>query len=301
MRILLLLAAILLAAFAATGQAVPVSAVTPEMRAAANEAFQKKDWKTSITAYQKIVDAEDKNAGARYRLGLALLETGRGREAQTHLENVFFASPNPVFALALARVYSRNGSKDKSYETLEKSISMGGISPDTLNSEPDFAALKGDPKFADIVKRSDVAVNPCKASPQFREFDFWIGEWDAKNPQGVTVGSSSIQLILGQCIIFENWATPVSNGKSFNVFNSTDKKWHQTWVDDKGTFTHYIGGLSDGKMILDSDSMVGGKKTIGRMTFSKLPNGDVHQQGENSTDDGKTWTTTFDFTYIRKK
>ena len=58
---------------------------------------------------------------------------------------------------------------------------------------------------------------------------------DAKNAQGVTVGSSSIQLILGSCVIFENWKTPVSSGKSFNIFNAADGKWHQTWVDDNGS------------------------------------------------------------------
>jgi hypothetical protein len=44
-----------------------------------------------------------------------------------------------------------------------------------------------------------------------------------------------------------------------------------------------------------------GTKTTARMTFSKLDNGDVRQHGENSTDGGKTWTTTFDFIYVRVK
>lgn len=285
----------------ALSQPQPDSAITPEMRAAANEAFQKQDWKAAVSAYEKIVKAEEKNAGARYRYGVSLLGTGSNAEAQVQLENVLAASPNPVFGLALARAYARNNNKDKAYETLEKSITLGGISPDSLNSEADFAAIKAEAKFIDLVKKHDVAANPCKASPSFREFDFWIGEWDAKNTQGVTVGSSSIQLILGQCIIFENWSTPVSSGKSFNIYDTTDKKWHQTWVDDKGTFTHYIGGLVDGKMVLNSDTMFNGKKAIGRMTFSKLPNGDVRQHGERSIDGGKTWTTTFDFAYVKKK
>lgn len=282
-------------------QPQPGSAVTAEMRTAANEAYQKQDWKAAAAAYEKIVKAEEKNVGARYRYGMSLLGTGDSVNAQAQLENVFSASPNPVFALALARTYARNSNKAKAYETLERSITLGGIAPETLNTEADFVSLKTEPRFTEIVKRSDMAVNPCKAGPSFREFDFWVGEWDAKNVQGITVGSSSIQLILGQCIIFENWSTPVSSGKSFNIFNNTDKKWHQTWVDDKGTFTHYIGGLIDGKMVLDSESTVNGKKTINRMTFSKLADGSVRQHGETSADDGKTWTTTFDFTYVRKK
>jgi hypothetical protein len=277
------------------------SAITPEMRAAANDAYQKQDWKNAAAAYEKIVKAEEKNVGARYRYGVSLLGAGDNVNALSQLEIVFAASPNSVFALALSRAYARNGNKAKAYETLDRSITLGGIAPETLNTEPDFASVKTEPRFAEIVKRSDLAVNPCKASPSFREFDFWIGEWDAKNAQGVTVGSSSIQLILGQCVIFENWSTPVSSGKSFNIFDTTDKKWHQTWVSDKGILTNYVGGLVDGKMVLDSEAMVNGKKTINRMTFSKLADGSVRQHGETSADEGKTWTTSFDFTYVRKK
>lgn len=277
------------------------SAITPEMRTSANEAYQKQDWKAAVSAYEKIVAAEEKNVGARYRLGVSLLGSNANADAKKHLEIVMTASPNPVFAAALARAHARLGDKDKMFAVLEQSIQIGGISPETLNSEADFTAFRNDAKFADIVKRSDSAVNPCKASPSFREFDFWIGEWDAKNTQGVTVGSSSIQLILGQCVIFENWSTPVSSGKSFNIFNNADKKWHQTWVSDKGNLTHYVGGHVDGKMVLDSESVVNGKKVINRMTFSKLADGSVRQHGETSSDERKTWATTFDFTYVKKK
>lgn len=284
-----------------SAQVLGGGAITPEIRAAANEAYQKQDWNAAVSAYEKIVLVEDKNAGARYRLGMSLLALKRNEDAIKNLEAAMSISPNPVFALALARGYARTGNTAKMYEVLEKSLTLGGIAPESLTNEADFAAVKSDPKFVAFVDRSDKTVNPCKARPEFRQFDFWIGEWLPRNVQGVTVGTSSIQLILGSCIIFENWSTPVSSGKSFNVFVVRDGKWHQTWVDDKGLITHYVGRLVDGKMVLDSESIVNGRKTIARMSFSKLPNGDVRQHGENSSDEGKTWTTTFDFTYVRKK
>ncbi len=277
------------------------SAITPEMRAAANDAYQKQDWPAAAEQYAKIVKAEDKNAGARYRYGMTLLNLSRTAEAITNLEAAMAVAPNPVFALAAARAYARTGNTEKMYAVLEQSLPLGGIAPESLTGEKDFQAFKTDAKFADFVKRSDMTVNPCKARPEFRQFDFWIGEWLPKNAQGVTVGTSSIQLILGSCIIFENWETPVSAGKSFNVYDVRDGKWHQTWVDAKGLMTHYVGGLVDGKMVLDSESIQNGRKVIARMTFSKLPGGDVRQHGENSSDEGKTWTTTFDFTYVRKR
>lgn len=277
------------------------SGVTAEMRAAANEFYQKQDWQNALKAYETIVKLEEKNVNARYRYGVSLLGLNKNAEAREQLEAVFATAPNAIFALKLAQVYSRLGDKERAYETLEKSTTMGGIAPQTLADEKDFAAFKEEQRFKDLLKKSDLAVNPCKAGDEFRQFDFWVGEWDVKNPQGVIVGASSIQNILGQCVIFENWSNPVSSGKSFNIYDVNDKKWHQTWVSDKGTFTHYVGELKDGKMIYIADTIFGGKKTLARMTFSKLPNGDVRQFGENSTDDGKTWTTAFDLTYMRKK
>ena len=285
----------------ALAQQQPGSAVTAEMRTAANEAYQKQDWESAAKAYEKIATLEEKNPGARYRLGMSLLGLKRNEEAVKQLESAMAISPNSAFSLSLARAYARSGNAAKVYEILEGSLKLGGIAPESLTGETDFASFKNDAKFLDLVKRSDIAVNPCKARPESRQFDFWIGEWLPKNVQGLTVGTSSIQLILGSCVIFENWNTPVSTGKSFSNYNPADGKWHQTWVDDKGTLAYYTGGLVDGKMVLDNERIVNGKKTIGRMTFSKLPNGDVRQHGESSTDEGKTWATTFDFTYVRSK
>ena len=299
----LLIVAIALSAFV-TGfsQGIPGSGVTPEMRTEANKYYTASDWTNAVAAYEKIVKLEPVNPNANYRLGLSFLNLNKTTEAQAHLEKAMTASPNPIFALALARAYARVGNKAKVFETLEKSTKAGGIAPETLTAEKDFAQWKDDAGFKDLVAKSDMAVNPCKASPEFRQFDFWIGEWDVKNPQGVPSGSSSIQLILGQCIIFENWSGGGgSNGKSFNIYDTNDKKWHQTYVDDKGTFAHYIGGFVNGEMVITADTVVAGKKTLAKMTFSKLPNGDVRQHGENSTDEGKTWTTSFDLTYSRKK
>lgn len=284
------------------GQGQPGTAATPEVKAAANDAYQKQDWNTAAAHYGAIVKAEEQNVGARYRYGMALMNLGSDVEAKRQLERAFQASPNAIFALALARANARLKDTASMFAVLERSLSLGGIPPDTLSSEKDFAFLAGDARFRDLVRRSDLAVNPCKAAPEFRQFDFWIGEWEARNPQGLVGGTSSIQLILGTCIIFENWTgTSGTNGKSFNIYDVNDKKWHQTWVDDKGTFTHYVGGLVDGKMVLVADTVVNGKKTLAKMTFSKLSNESVRQLGENSTDDGKTWSTSFDFTYVRKK
>ena len=273
----------------------------PAVKAAANDAFQKKDWASAAAAYQKIVSIEEKNAGAHYRLGIALLNLDRADDARKALEAAMSISANPVFGIALARSYARTGQKEKMYEIFERSLTLGGMSAESLNDEKDFAAVKAEPKFVEYAKKLDGVANPCRARPEYRQFDFWIGEWAPQNPAGLTVGTSSIQLILGSCVIFENWNTPVSSGKSFNLFDARDGKWHQTWVDARGNITHYVGGLEGDKMVLVSEAVTNGRKTLNRMTYSKVENGNVRQHGETSTDDGKTWSTTFDFKYVRVK
>src|ERR1700751_38909 len=79
---------------------------------------------------------------------------------------------------------------------------------------------------------------PCTTDPVYRQFDFWIGEWEVYGKNGKKAGDSKIDLILDSCIILENWKSANAfnglyhAGKSFNTFNSVSKQWQQTWVDN---------------------------------------------------------------------
>ena len=296
-----IVAFILLFSFSILAQTNGSSGITPEMRKKANDFYTQKDWKNSAESYQKISVAEPKNVPAKYRYGISLMNLNKNKEAETIFREVLQASPNNIFAFALARAYARQNEKEKTYQTLEATLKFGGIQPKTLESQKDFSSFKNEPRFKKLLKDSDLAVNPCKASPAYRQFDFWIGEWDVKNPQGVVVGSSNIKLILSDCIILENYSTPNYAGKSFNIYDREDKKWHQTWVDKNGVLTEFVGELKDGKMIYVADEMRNGKRALIKMTFTKLPNGDVNQFGELSNDGGKTWVTRYNLTYSRKK
>ncbi len=79
-------------------------------------------------------------------------------------------------------------------------------------------------------------AKPCSTNPIYRQFDFWIGEWEVYGIKGKKAGDSKIELILDSCIILENWTSTTGGyaGKSFNTYNSTTKQWQQTWVDNRG-------------------------------------------------------------------
>jgi hypothetical protein len=154
-----------------------------------------------------------------------------------------------------------------------------------------------------------LAQKPC-SRPEYRQFDFWIGEWEAFNPKGQKAGDSKISLMLDSCTIFEEWTSANIQrglrfaGKSFNMYNAAKKSWQQYFVDNTGTITEYTNGYyENNKMIVQTDNKKINDSTwrIQKMTFYNLGPDKVRQHGENSNDGGKTWTTSFDLEYRRKK
>ena len=150
---------------------------------------------------------------------------------------------------------------------------------------------------------------PC-SKPAFRQFDFWIGEWEAFGLNGQKAGDSKVSLILDSCIILEEWTSAsVSQGiryagKSFNTWNAATKQWQQTWVDNVGGSNEYLlGKFEDNKIIYRSSPFPFNKDTmaIRKMTFTNLSPGKLRQHGEISKDNGTSWTTEYDLEYRRKK
>ncbi len=150
---------------------------------------------------------------------------------------------------------------------------------------------------------------PC-SNPVYRQFDFWIGEWEAFGPDGKKAGDSKISLILDSCIIFEEWTSASVQqglryaGKSFNTYNTTTKQWQQNWVDNSGGSNEYLVGKFENNQIIytstpfkfTKDSMA-----IRKMTFTNLSPVKLRQHGEISKDKGISWGTEYDLEYRRKK
>ena len=152
--------------------------------------------------------------------------------------------------------------------------------------------------------------SPCVTDEIYRQFDFWIGDWEAFNLKGNKAGDSKISLILDSCIILEEWtSTPVPGGfiytgKSFNTYNATTKQWQQTWVDNVGGNTQYVQGkYEDKKIIFETNPWQYSTDTmaISRLTFFNIGKDKVRQLGQMSKDKGQTWITQFDLEYRRKK
>src|SRR5262245_30113625 len=157
-----------------------------------------------------------------------------------------------------------------------------------------------------LIYQISFAQKPCSTSPEFRQFDFWIGRWEAFSTNGKKAGDSKISLILDSCIIFEEWisANIVSglrySGKSFNTWNKAQRQWQQTWVDNAGgTIAYTQGKFEKDRIIFTTDPFIVTKDTIAtrRLTFFNLGPEKVRQLGEITKDNGSSWKTEYDLEY----
>lgn len=273
--------------------------------AEADQFFQAKDWTNAAKAYEAITKKEPQNFLAWNRLGTTYHSSGKYDKAAAAWEQAVALNANAnLVKYNLACAYARLNQTDKAVVVLKQIAPLGFFQPEQISADADFASLHDDPRFKEILTEAQRSARPCTMAPEYRQFDFWIGEWEVQsNGSGQTAGKSSVQLILGECIIFENW-TGISgvNGKSFNLYNAVTKQWQQKWVDDRGTITDYAGGWKEDRMeFLANQLQSDGKTQLLRMTFFKLDPDRVRQFGELSTDEGKTWSTQYDLIYVRKK
>ena len=142
---------------------------------------------------------------------------------------------------------------------------------------------------------------PACTDPAYRAFDFWVGDWQVHKPDGKPAGHNRITREYGGCVIHEHYTSEQgSSGESLNIYDASRKVWHQTWVDNSGLLLTLEGGLRDGAMVLEGQTVgADGKITKQRITWTPNADGSVRQLWELTNAKGE-WTTSFDGKYTKK-
>lgn len=141
------------------------------------------------------------------------------------------------------------------------------------------------------------AAAPC-SSAEYRQFDFWLGEWEVSNPEGDVVGMNTITAVSDGCGLRERWEGAGGGvGESLNAYDRRTGSWHQTWVGGQGLVLQLEGGLHDGTMVLEGELINGEDVVLQRITWTPSSDGSVRQHWETSGDSETSWTTAFDGTY----
>ncbi|MBK8232944.1 MAG: hypothetical protein IPK72_20765 [Candidatus Eisenbacteria bacterium] len=166
-------------------------------------------------------------------------------------------------------------------------------------------ALLGSPLISLAETSSETSAplsldSPC-ASPERRQFDFWIGDWRVELPDGSLAGTNRITPTLDGCGLEEHWmGARGMTGRSFNYFDPSDQQWHQTWIDSRGGALLLAGRFDAGEMRLSGATRTAtGAEVINRITWTPQGPDLVRQVWETSTDRGTTWSVVFDGRYNR--
>lgn len=276
---------------------------TAETMQQAEAHFQNQKWKAAASAFEQIVQADPANSRAAYLWGVSLLRLGLYDQAIPAFEKADaagFARPRCRYNLACA--YARLGRFDVSFNWLEKAIDAGFSQTAMLEQDDDLAGLRTDPRFAEIKAKAERKARPCENDSRWRQFDFWIGEWDVFAAAGHKAGENTIEKVANGCALLENWqGVNGATGRSLNYFDISEAKWKQVWVDSRGEVMYYSGNFIDGAMRFEGYApQLDGTKKFYRMSITPQENGDVHQLIEESLDAGKSWHVWFDGLYKRK-
>lgn len=153
---------------------------------------------------------------------------------------------------------------------------------------------------------------PCEL-PEGKQFDFWIGEWEAHWPGGQAgtpvgqtgKGSNHVTKILSDCIVQENFSNPATQyfGQSVSSYNPNTGEWNQTWVDSSGGYLLFSGKFENGRMELRGQERhsADGKTSVSRMVYKNITPESFDWDWQNSEDGGKSWKDVWNIHYTRRK
>src|SRR5262249_17662440 len=125
---------------------------------------------------------------------------------------------------------------------------------------------------------SPQTVTPCSAR-EYRQFDFWIGDWNVLAPDGTMAGHNRVDRIEGGCGLQETWTgAGGGTGRSINTYSPADKQWHQYWLGSGGGILNLAGAFEGDTLTLRGASAPAGSATVeNRLQFTRNADGSVRQ------------------------
>ena len=145
---------------------------------------------------------------------------------------------------------------------------------------------------------------PDCSAPEYRQLDFWIGDWDtfeADAPSGASIARARVKPIAQGCAIHELYEQNDGLiGDSILSYDAVRKQWQQTWVTNRGALMVLWGNFKNGELVLEGDvHLRSGKSVRQRIAWKAEANG-VRESAVMSKDGGKTWTAAFDVLFRKR-
>lgn len=142
------------------------------------------------------------------------------------------------------------------------------------------------------------------ATPEHRQFDFWIGDWDTFEMGalgGPSIARARIESVADGCALHERYEqTDGLVGESLLSYDPVRKHWQQTWITNRGALMVIVGNVEDGALVLEGDvHLKDGSTVLQRITW-KAERAGVRETAVLSKDRGKTWSPAFDVLFRKR-
>lgn len=140
----------------------------------------------------------------------------------------------------------------------------------------------------------------CQDEPEFRQFDFWVGDWEVfDNQSGNKAGENHIESRHAGCVLVERWESQGGGGgMSMNYYDSVTGVWRQLWVSVNYSIDIQGGLDGQGRMVLEGQ-LHNYRQRQGipfRGTWTPNEDGSVRQLFEQQDAQGQ-WQVWFDGRY----
>jgi len=146
---------------------------------------------------------------------------------------------------------------------------------------------------------------PC-STPEFRQMDFWLGDWDAHYTEDTSQPAGGRNIITREydgCVIQEAFnGGPQAQGligHSVSTYHAPTRQWRQTWVDNQGGYFALTGGPVGDDFILNN-TRITENAPYQRMVFEDITQQSFTWRWQGSTDAGQTWTDQWVIHYVRR-
>jgi len=285
----------------------PRTAQSPGPREQAAEALLLEGkWSEAAAAYDALTKSSPGSAQAWMRLGIARHELGefaRAIEAFGQAEQLF--PPGPMRAGASfrrSRAHARANELVPAFEALDRALKCGFENLQAIQGDPDLAALRADPRFADTLALAEREIRPGLHLPEYAELSFLIGEWDV-TMHGKTIATSQVRSEQDGCLLVEDYAQPDgSTARTFLYYDAPSSKWRRANVSNTAAVTEGSGTRTGDSMRFEGEWRTRhAGVTKFRETLTPIDADHVRQLFETTSDGGATWSVTYDLVYARRK
>jgi len=266
-------------------------------------AFEQGRWDEAIAEYREILAAYPEDRLSLLRIAQAQRELKRHDDALATLEDARTANaPEAMTDFERARNLALLGRDEEALAALDAADHSGLRALALVESAPELDKYRELSRFQRVYRNVRARVYPCESLPEASAFDFWLGRWEVRMPDGTPIGTNTITKRDGGCSIQERWeGAGGSTGTSVSFYLPSREEWRQVWTGSGGTLFDITGKAENGSMHMEGtiEYVENNRVVAFRGTWTEAPDGRVRQRLEEFDLVAQTWVVWFDGFYRR--